>query len=179
MKKAIILIAACMLLFSGCERKTEVSTESSKPEVLSESSKPEVPNVSSKPEILTENSGEVKDVREVIYKVENGRDDIYAGPIEFPLEPEWAGLPSCMQPIASEEEAREMGQEMLEAFWEKGRFPDFALWGIIHFTKINVWRFEYSNTIMDTDEAMGRLGSVLYVAIDGSTGDIVQIWIEE
>ena len=178
MKKAFILIAACMLLFSGCERKAEVPTESSKPEVLSESNKPEVPNVSSKPEILTENSGEVKDVREVEFIVNEWADTL-VGPIEFPLEPEWAGLPSCMQPIASEEEAREMGQEMLEAFWEKGKFPDFVLYGIVHFKKDDIWRFDYSVDDSELAEGAMLLCSVLYVAIDGSTGDIVQIWIEE
>jgi len=170
MKNVIILLVACMLLFSGCERQAETPDDSSNTEV---------PTASSKPEIPTGSSGEVDDMREVIFTVIDESDYIYVGPIEFPLEPESVGLPSCMQPINSEGEAREVGQTILEAFEEKGKFPDFVLGSIVHFTKDNIWRFDCSDTVFDRGDGSGLLGSVLHVAIDGGTGDIVQIWIEE
>lgn len=79
-------------------------------------------------------------------------------------------------PIKTKEDAKEVAIAILEKCHTKGKMTDSALCSIAHFSKDNLWRFEYASKEVAFEMADG---SAWYVAVDGDKGNFVKAWTEE
>ena len=95
--------------------------------------------------------------------------------MEFPAESVVRDCLNSRQPIVTFEDASAFGYTLLAGFHSKGMFETFSLCSIIHAVDSDKWVFEYS---IDDVQALVDC-SVLYVIIQGYSGDIIAAWIEE
>ena len=84
-----------------------------------------------------------------------------------------------IKPIASTQSAVDVGKNIIEGFHREGKLPEYSLISITYSTEDNVWVFEYSidQRNKDVDNLIDCGG--LYVAIDGSKGELIKAWVEE
>ena len=89
------------------------------------------------------------------------------------------GIDIEITPIETNKNALDIAITIIEKIHEKGKFPEYTLISIMHSTKDNIWRFEYSIDQRNKDiENLVDCGC-LYVAIDGNNGTLIKAWLEE
>ena len=104
--------------------------------------------------------------------------DIDWDQIEFPIDLKIDALKE-IKPIDTNQRAINIGTRIIEELHRKGKYPEFTLCTIVHSTKDNVWRFDYSIDQRNTDIDNLIECGVLYVAIDGNNGELIKAWITE
>ena len=104
--------------------------------------------------------------------------DIDWDQIEFPIDLKIDALKE-IGPIDTNQRAINIGTRIIEELHRKGKHPEFTLCTIVHSTKDNVWRFDYSIDQRNTDIDNLIECGVLYVVIDGNNGELIKAWITE
>lgn len=97
--------------------------------------------------------------------------------VEFSIE---LGNLACLQEkrISSEQEAKNIAIEIINEIRECGKFYDYVLLSIVHYTSDNIWIFEYSvDQRNQKDDDLIDFGG-LYVAVDGNNGALIKSWHE-
>ena len=114
-----------------------------------------------------------------IYITEIDHYDIYSDIIEFPIDSNKYEAFDELYPISTNESAQKLATDIIEKLHRDNKFSDYSLVGIVHATQNNTWRFEYSpNSLGTVTENLIECGG-LNVAIDGNTGILIYVSIEE
>lgn len=99
--------------------------------------------------------------------------------IEFPVDEKKVEIPSSIKAISTKEEALAVGKGILENFWEDKQYTDYVLHAVIHSTKDNIWRFDYSIAQRDRADGIYWVGGSLSVAVNGNNANLIKAWVEE
>ena len=84
-----------------------------------------------------------------------------------------------IEPIVTNQDAVDVGTNIIEALHKDGKLSEYTLASIIHSTEDNVWCFEYSIDQRDVDMDDLIDCGCLYAAIDGNEGTFIKAWLEE
>lgn len=160
MKYTVILFLLLILLFSGCRTNSDIPpTEGEK-------------IYSSEP---VQNSAAFTAVNTVRVVETEWSDSEYWEQVEFPIDLSKIDFQTSFKQISTNEEAIEVGHNLLEVCKRNKVFVSFELHTVIHSTRDNIWQFEYS---VERGEQL-TLSSVGYIAISGNNCEIIKAWIEE
>lgn len=99
--------------------------------------------------------------------------------IEFPIDSKEVVIPKNVKAISTKEEAINIGKAIIKNFWENNKFTNYILLTVVHSTKDNVWRFDYSIDQRKNTDGTYLLCGGFYVAIDGSNCNVIKAWVEE
>ena len=99
--------------------------------------------------------------------------------IEFPIDFSTMDCLTEAKPVETRQDARMMGEALIEECHEHHMFLDYTLLSIVYSRQDDIWRFDYSidqrHTQVDELEDCGNL----FVAVHGRDGKFLKAWIEE
>ena len=163
MKKVMILLMSLILFLAGCGNEpgsSDVSDNGSSCNTSNSSNEKE-PNMQEPKFVEIEWAG------------------INWDQIEFPIDPKEIEIPIDVKTISTKEEAIRVGEAIIKNCWKNNKFPDYVFLTIVHSTKDNIWRFDYSIDQRDKDVNDLIDCGGFYVAVNGINCETIKAWVDE
>ena len=129
--------------------------------------------------VLINENHEEEDIVKDIYITKTERCDIEWDKIQSPVNFDTKVIQEELKPIENSEIALEIATTIIDKLHENGIFTEYTLTSIIHSTEDGIWLFEYSINQKNTDVDDLVDCGCLYIAINGSDGVLIKVWVEE
>ena len=174
MKKiTIVLIILVAAVFFACV------DESAVPDTGGDGKPGRNPSSNEQPDKMPiDNNTEVYGMNNIDF-IEKEKVDIDWDQIQFPIDLKEIGVSVSPNTFSTRKEAVETGNRIIEDCWVNNYFTDYVLLTIVRYTQDNIWYFMYSIDQGDSEaDALIECGG-FYVVIDGSSGEVIQAWIDE